>query len=78
MELMTSWEQKGITQGISQGIFQGKEELIGRQIRRRFGEVSAGCMERLDRLSSEQLDDLGEALFDFYRHRGPGTVASRL
>ena len=67
--LISSWEQKGIDQGIRQGITQGlhtgKESLILRQIRRRFGAVSASVTARLGQLSSEQLDDLGEALFDF-------------
>lgn len=44
---------------------RGKETLVARQIRRRFGSVSDEVMEQLDRLSTEQLDDLGEALFDF-------------
>ena len=63
--LVSSWEQKGIDQGIEQGISQGKEDLITRLIRRRFGTVPHDAIERLTHLSSEQLDDLGEALFDF-------------
>ncbi len=57
MALVSSWEQKGI--------MLGKEELIARLIRRRFGVVSQSIAERLDQLTSAQLDDLGEALFDF-------------
>ena len=34
-------------------------------LRRRFGAISPDITERLDHLSSEQLDDLGEALLDF-------------
>jgi len=34
-------------------------------IRRRFGAVEESLKGRLDELSSEQLDQLGEALFDF-------------
>ena len=63
--LVSSWEQKGIDQGISQGLHTGKEGLVTRQIRRRFGAVSDTAAAGIARLSSEQLDDLGEALFDF-------------
>lgn len=59
--LISSWERKGINQGIN----QGKEELVVRMLRRRFGDVPAPLAERLKNLSSEQLDDLGEALLDF-------------
>ena len=44
---------------------QGKEELVVRLIRRRFGSVSDSTTAHLDKLSAEQLDELGEALFDF-------------
>ncbi len=57
MELMTSWQEVGIT--------QGKEELVMRQIRRRLGAVPAEAATRLSLLSAEQLDELGEALLDF-------------
>ena len=57
MEIMTSWHREGR--------LEGKETLVMRQLRRRFGAVSEEVTARLDRLSAEQLDDLGEALLDF-------------
>ena len=57
MEMVSSWELKGRQ--------EGKEELITRLIQRRFGSVSSQITEQLDHLSSEQLNQLGEALFDF-------------
>ena len=69
MEIITSWHEAGIKEGISQGISRGKETLVLRQLRRRFGTVPADLTARLDTLSPDQLDDLGEALLDF------GTVA---
>ena len=57
--------QAGRQEGIQTGIQAGKEELIVRQLNRRFGSVSAQVTERLNCLSSEQLNDLGEALVDF-------------
>jgi hypothetical protein len=61
MELITSWEARGREEGIS----QGKETLVIRLLRRRFGAVSEAVTSRLERLSAAQLDDLGEALLDF-------------
>lgn len=57
MEILTDWHRKGIT--------QGKEAILTRQLRRRFGEVPAAVTARLDQLSSEGLDDLADALLDF-------------
>jgi heme oxygenase len=65
MELMTSWERKGREEGKQEGRQEGKEELVVRLIHRRFGDVSSQVMERLNHLSSEQLNELGVALFDF-------------
>lgn len=61
---MTMWSEWG-QEGMRQGLHQGKQELVSRQIQRRFGSVPAEVTERLDTLPSEQLDELGEALFDF-------------
>ena len=58
MEITTSWEQMGIT--------QGKETLVVRQLRRRLGTVPESATDRLDSLTPDQLDDLGEALLDFH------------
>ncbi|MEO7716417.1 MAG: DUF4351 domain-containing protein [Capsulimonas sp.] len=69
MELMTSWgrigKEEGKKEGIREGIREGKEEMVLRQLRRRFGSVTAEVTQQLDRLMPEQLDDLGEALLDF-------------
>ena len=69
MEMMTSWELKGIEQGIEQGIARGlhdgKEDIVARLIRKRFGAVADDITARIDRLTSEQLSELSEALLDF-------------
>jgi len=65
MEMMTSWHRQGRQEGLQEGRQEGKEDLVIRQIRRRFGEVTATVTKRMDRLSAEQLNELGEALFDF-------------
>lgn len=61
MELMTSWHREGRQEGRQ----EGKESLVVRLLRRRLGSIPADVPVRLDRLSPEQLDDLGEALLDF-------------
>lgn len=61
MEIRTSWDRQGRIEGIT----QGKETMVLRQLRRRLGTVSTDITERLEHFSSEQLDDLGEALLDF-------------
>ena len=63
MSLVSSWEQKGIEQGIE----RGKHEILTRQIERRFGIQVVGrhIDECLSQLSSTLLDDLAVALLDF-------------
>ena len=61
MELMTSWERKGREEGRQ----EGKEEVIVLLIQGRFGSVSSHTTERLNRLSSEQLNELVRAFFEF-------------
>ncbi len=61
MTLVSSWE----LEGIEKGLHQGKEALIVRLLQRRFGAISEEMQSRLGQLSSEKLDDLGEALLDF-------------
>ena len=48
-----------------EGIHTGKETLVARQIKKRFGSLTPEITARLNTLSSDGLDDLGEAIFDF-------------
>jgi predicted transposase/invertase (TIGR01784 family) len=61
--------QKGLQQGLQQGRQQGKQEeallLLMRLLTRRFGELDPQLQERVRGLSLTQLEELGEALFDF-------------
>jgi predicted transposase YdaD len=61
MEIVTSWTE----QGIQQGIQQGEVALVMRQLARRFGQISPELEEQIHRLSTDQLEALGEALLDF-------------
>jgi flagellar biosynthesis/type III secretory pathway protein FliH len=57
--------KQGIKQGIEQGIKQGKLRLILRQLERSVGFMSLDIQSRIGKLSSEQLESLGEAVLDF-------------
>ena len=48
-----------------EGIIEGETALILRQIARRTGEIPPEIKTRIQQLSLEQLDDLGEILLDF-------------
>jgi hypothetical protein len=65
MEIMSDWERRGIEQGIEQGIGRGKRELLSRQIRKRFRNVSSELLNLLGQLSTTKLDDLSESILDF-------------
>jgi predicted transposase/invertase (TIGR01784 family) len=57
--------QEGRQEGRQEGLIQGQTALILRQIARRTGEISPEIQTRIQQLSPEQLDDLGEILLDF-------------
>ncbi len=52
-------------EGREEGREEGEKTLILRLLTRRVGELSQGVLERIDALSLEQLEGLGEALLDF-------------
>lgn len=73
MEIVTSWEQRGIEKGIEQGILQGIEQgkaqgierVVLRLIRKRFGTLPDALGSAVGHLSSDQLDSLAVDLLDF-------------
>ena len=65
MEMTTSWHQQGKEEGMEAGKHAGKEELVVRQINRHVGLIPQDTIELIDQLSSEQLNELGDALFGF-------------
>jgi heme oxygenase len=52
-------------QGIEQGKKQEAVALILRQLNRRVGMLTPQLQERIQNLSTMELEDLGEALLDF-------------
>ena len=70
MEIVTSWMEEGIRKGLEQGLEQGRRSeasgLVVRQLTRRLGPLDASLLGRLNALSVEETEDLGEALLDFH------------
>lgn len=62
-------EQRGRLEGEQRGRQEGRQEgersLILRLLNRRVGELPPQVRERIEILSLEQLENLGEALLDF-------------
>jgi hypothetical protein len=61
MEIVTSWMEKGIEIGLQ----QGEKTLIIRQLKRRFGNISSDLENKINNLSLNQIESLGDALLDF-------------
>ncbi|BAT56328.1 hypothetical protein NOS3756_53320 [Nostoc sp. NIES-3756] len=57
-------EQRGLQIGEQRGL-QRERSLILRQLQKRVGELPQDVSDRLETLSLEQLENLGEALLDF-------------
>jgi predicted transposase YdaD len=55
----------GIQEGLQEGRQEGEMILILRQIARRFGTIPPATETQIRSLPLPQLEDLGEALFDF-------------
>jgi hypothetical protein len=57
--------QQGLQQGRQEGKQEGEVALITRLLTRRLGKVDSLLMERIRGLSTEQLEELAEALLVF-------------
>jgi hypothetical protein len=72
MQIVTSWEQRGIELGIEKGVERERLESLARrgsllvkQLGRMLGKVPVKLEGAVMGLSSELMDELGLALFDF-------------
>ncbi len=65
MKIVTSWMEEGIEIGLQRGLHQGEQNLVKRQIKKRFGEFSPELERQINDLSLCQIEDLGDAIFDF-------------
>ncbi|NJR25898.1 MAG: Rpn family recombination-promoting nuclease/putative transposase [Richelia sp. CSU_2_1] len=57
--------QQALERGMERGIERGKSELIVRHMRRLIGEISRDIQTQICELNLENLDNLGDAMFDF-------------
>ena len=57
--------QEILEEGRQEGRQEGRRSLILRQLTRQAGQVPEALRSRLNDLSLEQLENLGEALLDF-------------
>lgn len=60
----------------AQGVQEGKAGLVLRQLKRRIGEIEAKDEIRINGLTVEQLEALGDALLDFSRYNDLSTWLS--
>jgi len=65
MEIVTSWMEKGIEQGIERGKQSEALSLVLRQLRKRLGSLEKEFEDRITELSVGSLEELAEALLDF-------------
>jgi hypothetical protein len=61
MELTTSWKEEGIIEGR----IEQSRRMVQRQLNRCLGSVPENLRSKVDSLSLEQLENLGDALLDF-------------
>ena len=60
MQIATSWHEKGREEGIT----AGQVFLLLKMIKKRFGELPAEVVAKIRVLNSEEIEKIGEALFD--------------
>ena len=61
MNVTNEWTEMGF----AQGLHRGKEDLVLRLLRRRFGDAAAALEVRVRGLRDDQLEQLAEAIFEF-------------
>jgi flagellar biosynthesis/type III secretory pathway protein FliH len=76
MVLTTSWKEEGLVEGRAAGLAEGRAEglaeglqkatnILLRQIRRKFPELTHDVMEQVRVLNISQLGELADVLLDF-------------
>lgn len=63
-EGMQKGVEQGLEQGISQGEVRGERAMLERLLTRRFGELDAATLERLDNASSEELEQWADNVIE--------------
>lgn len=60
MQIVTSWMQEGIEQGIERS-----RSLVLRQLTKQVGTLPSEVRDRISQFSIDQIEALGEALLEF-------------
>lgn len=64
-DILQKGQKQGERIGLQLGLQQGKLELVIRQLTRRFGRIPSEQEDKINELSTVQIEDLAEALLDF-------------
>ena len=64
MEIVTSWMEEGLQQGRREGLDR-ERRLIQRLLCKQLGNLVPAAETQIANLSADQIEQLGEALFDF-------------
>ncbi|WP_239005373.1 DUF4351 domain-containing protein [Gloeothece citriformis] len=64
-DILQQGQKQGERIGLQLGLQQGKLELVIRQLTRRFGRIPEEQQDKMNQLSTVQIEDLAEALLDF-------------
>ncbi|MFM2062916.1 MAG: hypothetical protein RLZZ507_2586 [Cyanobacteriota bacterium] len=65
MAYITTGERIGYERGITEGKQEGEQNIVVRQLQKRVGELPKETKTKIQTLSLNQLEELGEALLDF-------------
>ena len=65
MQYTNPWIEEGKALGRHEGRLEGRQDLILRQLRRRFGTQSDGLAQRIRELSEAKIEELSEELLVF-------------
>ncbi|MGM3307847.1 DUF4351 domain-containing protein [Anabaena sp. WFMT] len=65
MTYITTGERIGYERGMAEGKQEGEQNLVVRQLKKRFGKLPEEIRKQIQTLSLNQLEALGEALLDF-------------
>lgn len=65
MELTASWKEEGRQQGRHEGRYEADQQLVLRQLRRRWRDLDSALALQVRALPMEQLETLAEDLLDF-------------
>lgn len=66
MQLTNEWIEQGKIEGKIEGDLAGRRAMVLRLLHRRFGAVASEIAAEIERLNSSQVDELGDAIFDFH------------